>query len=290
MNALLDVWTSVVCALAIHAVFTVTLLFYGRVQKTYPGFHLWTGALFAAFWGYFFLLLRPVAPGTSILFSNALFVLSGLLRVDGTLRFMGRPPMRAAWYALAPFVGGVCGYFYFAVDDLGVRVAIVTTALIGLGLAIGRTFLRYGPRDNPLLHRAAGAVMGFYALVLLARGVMWRFTPLDAIFAPAFFQGAFFLGVCMIEVAMLTLFLLMNSQRLEDELHRALHDLQESVAQVRVLTGMLPICANCKQIRDTEGHWHPVEAYVRERSHAEFSHSICPTCMTALYPEFADSE
>jgi PleD family two-component response regulator len=60
--------------------------------------------------------------------------------------------------------------------------------------------------------------------------------------------------------------------------------LQEALANVKTLSGLLPICANCKKIRDDEGYWHIVEAYIRDHSDASFSHGICPDCMQELYP------
>jgi CHASE3 domain sensor protein len=62
---------------------------------------------------------------------------------------------------------------------------------------------------------------------------------------------------------------------------------QRAEAQVKVLDGLLPICANCKKIRDDGGYWNQIETYVREHSEADFSHSICPECAARLYPEFA---
>jgi hypothetical protein len=63
---------------------------------------------------------------------------------------------------------------------------------------------------------------------------------------------------------------------------RAFDDTQEqltaSVAEVKVLRGILPICASCKHIRDDGGNWEAIESYVRERTSAEFSHGLCPDC------------
>jgi len=64
-------------------------------------------------------------------------------------------------------------------------------------------------------------------------------------------------------------------------------ELQASLSRVRTLSGLLPICASCKKVRDDKGYWHQVEAYIRDRSDAEFSHGICPDCMRQLYPEFS---
>jgi hypothetical protein len=62
--------------------------------------------------------------------------------------------------------------------------------------------------------------------------------------------------------------------------------LQEALAKIKTLSGILPICASCKKIRDDRGYWNQVEAYVRDHSEAEFSHSICPECAKKLYPDF----
>jgi hypothetical protein len=61
-------------------------------------------------------------------------------------------------------------------------------------------------------------------------------------------------------------------------------DLKDANSQIRVLSGMLPICASCKNIRDDKGYWQNMEAYIKKHSEAEFSHGICPECTEKLYP------
>lgn len=67
------------------------------------------------------------------------------------------------------------------------------------------------------------------------------------------------------------------------ELRAANNRLQAALADVRRLTGMLPICASCKKIRDDTGFWKNVESYIAEHSEAVFSHGICPECEKKLY-------
>ena len=74
----------------------------------------------------------------------------------------------------------------------------------------------------------------------------------------------------------------------EEEKSRLIIDLQTALAQVKTLSGLIPICSSCKKIRDDKGYWQQVEVYVRNHSEAEFSHSICPDCLRSLYPEMAD--
>jgi response regulator RpfG family c-di-GMP phosphodiesterase len=63
-----------------------------------------------------------------------------------------------------------------------------------------------------------------------------------------------------------------------DELSKVNRRLQEAMENVKTLSGLLPICANCKKIRDDRGYWNEVEAFIRARSGAEFSHGLCPEC------------
>jgi len=63
-------------------------------------------------------------------------------------------------------------------------------------------------------------------------------------------------------------------------------ELQEALSRVKTLSGLLPICASCKRIRDDRGNWNPIEAYIRDRSNAQFSHGICPECAKKLYPDY----
>jgi PAS domain S-box-containing protein len=65
---------------------------------------------------------------------------------------------------------------------------------------------------------------------------------------------------------------------LEEEREKHITELQEALAKVKLLSGMLPICAYCKKIRNDEGYWTQIELYLQARSEAEFSHGICPDC------------
>lgn len=72
---------------------------------------------------------------------------------------------------------------------------------------------------------------------------------------------------------------------LEDIIRERTRELHIALDEVKILSGYLPICASCKQIRDDKGYWTQIESYIRENSEAEFSHGICPECAKKLYPE-----
>jgi DNA-binding response OmpR family regulator len=73
-------------------------------------------------------------------------------------------------------------------------------------------------------------------------------------------------------------------QQKNEQLQAKNSELEAALAKVKLLSGMLPICANCKKIRDDEGYWHQVEIYIHQHSEADFSHGICPECKQKLYP------
>jgi Protein of unknown function (DUF3365) len=76
-------------------------------------------------------------------------------------------------------------------------------------------------------------------------------------------------------------------QRAETERERLIAELQTALASVRTLTGLIPICASCKKIRNDQGYWTQLETYLKQHSHAEFSHSLCLDCARKLYPELS---
>ena len=67
-------------------------------------------------------------------------------------------------------------------------------------------------------------------------------------------------------------------------------ELEQALEQVRTLRGIVPICANCKNVRDDQGYWNRVETYLNQHTEAEFSHAVCPDCMKRLYPQFKDDD
>ncbi len=87
-----------------------------------------------------------------------------------------------------------------------------------------------------------------------------------------------------------------NLKELNDNLERHIEErtrelkmanirLQDALAHVKMLSGLLPVCSSCRRIRDNEGSWVQMELYIRDHSEADFSHGICPECARRLYPD-----
>jgi hypothetical protein len=74
---------------------------------------------------------------------------------------------------------------------------------------------------------------------------------------------------------------------LESLVAQRTRELQDAIGQIKQLSGLLPICAACKKIRDDQGYWRQVERFFTEHSEVQFSHGICPDCAEKLYPDIA---
>jgi NO-binding membrane sensor protein with MHYT domain len=133
----------------------------------------------------------------------------------------------------------------------------------------------------PSMHYTAMAAARFLSdgTMIAARGTI-EVTTLggDAIALATCFVLAMAIVTSLVDRRVLA-----ERERADERQRTLIGQLQEAFAEVKTLRGLLPICANCKRIRSDSGAWEQVESYVRARTHAEFSHAICPDCMTRLY-------
>jgi len=76
----------------------------------------------------------------------------------------------------------------------------------------------------------------------------------------------------------------------EKEKDKLIQKLRDALSKVKMLSGLIPICASCKKIRDDKGYWEHIELYIRDHSEADFTHSVCPDCSKKLYPDLQEEE
>lgn len=86
------------------------------------------------------------------------------------------------------------------------------------------------------------------------------------------------------------IFYAIERKSLSDKQNELIEELQKALKEIKTLSGLLPICPNCKKVRDDKGYWHMVESYISRHADVKFTHSFCPDCLKKLYPEFTDDE
>jgi hypothetical protein len=153
---------------------------------------------------------------------------------------------------------------------ISIAIFIIDTS-IPLGVAGGVPYIivvlisLWSPRKNLPIYVAIGGsiltVIAFYSSP--SGGELWKvlFNRSLALFA-----------------IWTTAILSIQRKNVQEEREKALLDL-------KILSGLLSICASCKKIRDDKGYWNQIESYIEEHSEADFSHGICPECTKKLYPE-----
>lgn len=118
-----------------------------------------------------------------------------------------------------------------------------------------------------------------------------KFNPMDGPSTLQWYEGRVFPFQLSNENRSCVMWIAINiteKKKAQIERDNALLELEKALSEIKVLRGILPICSNCKKIRDDEGYWNRIEQYIMEHSEAEFTHSICPDCTKKLYPELFD--
>ncbi len=128
--------------------------------------------------------------------------------------------------------------------------------------------------------------IGRFSAVLMsaASGLIWAWANLEMLqqySSPFFgFWHAFIRFLSFLAMAV-------SLSRIKADLDRQMKlnaDLSKALAEVKELKGLLAICSSCRRVRDDQGHWQPVEAYLHTHTDVEVSRSLCPECAQKLYP------
>lgn len=265
---------------------TMAILMVGmqRSRKTYPGFGYWTIATLVASLGLILVYFRDSLPLVlSMVGGNLLLLLQVVLIRRGLETFVGRRPPLGPDLSLVGLY--LLAYCWLTYGEPSTRWRIIVFSLyyiyyylLSLRVAIWRVPAFLKPR-NWLLIVPISLLCLFYVVRVVVVAVWgWgvadilAFTPLNAVTIMVTFS---------LSILVLAGLIFLNVQRLEAELSSAKRELN-------LLGGLLPICSNCKSIRDDQGYWHAVERYIASHSQTEFTHGICPDCMRKLYPEVAE--
>jgi len=282
MNPWFHIRTLSLASGAVVGLLGLVMIYLMLTRRTYPGFGLWAGPALAAAAGYLLMGLRGLVPLlVSAAAANSLLVLAGGLICRGLHRFVGDAPN--SWLDFGPVVVVAGLLVYFSLDDqVNIRVFV-----LGLGCAFyfGRGAyiawrglpLVLGGRDAPLI--LSLSLLAILSLVRAGLAVSVERRMGDYMAAGPV-QGLAFMVYLLLIVLVVLGVLNVNQRRVEREL-------DEVHGQLSALKGILPVCSNCKKIKDDRDQWHSLESYVRHHSRAQVSHGLCPDCLRELYPEEA---
>lgn len=271
---MIDIKTISLCIVLINIFLCAALFAAWRVQKVYEGFGFWVLANLAIALGNIsMVLLQKFVP---YLVNNVFFVLAAWLRLWGLYHFFGE---KHGW---RPHLVILCLFLTLQVyvyDDPAMRTAVLTSTLSVYLFGMTRVLLSHARNEVRVLYRTGASLFFIYGSLLVSRTCIALIAPSQVVIPVATPANVlFFVPLMLLDIGVIFALLMINDKRLTLEL-------QEALARIKILSGILPICCSCKKIRDDNGYWQQVEAYVCEHTDAEFSHSICPECAARLYPE-----
>lgn len=279
----LDSRSVAVAAALFSALMALLMVFARLVRPLHRGFGAWTLAQLTFLAGISLVgALRGLVPDwASVVAGNLLWLTSSWLVAEGFLRFHAQPRPFPVTFDLGLLA--LTGVFLRAAMDgpANPRVAVIGALHAFFFLRAGLHPLASPAARRSLAQRALSAVcVGAAVFGLLRAGWALDQPPFLLLADDTSFLAAG-LFAAVVNAAGVFFVLFLNFERSEDHLRVA-------VSQVRTLSGLLPICAACKKVRDDRGYWEQIETYLSDRSELEFSHGICPSCFERLYPEGHD--
>jgi len=132
-------------------------------------------------------------------------------------------------------------------------------------------------------YRGVKVLAAYEPVSILNLGIVAKIDMAE-IRAPFFRAGLISAVLALLAIVAGALLFIGVTEPLVRNLEQSVAELTEAMGRVKQLSGMLPICASCKKIRDDAGYWTQIESYIKEHSEAEFTHGICPECAEKLYP------
>jgi len=291
-----DIKTLIACNAAIVFFMASALLFYKHNYKTFPGYGFFLFSIFVVAMAYVSMILRGLMPvWLGIVLTNVIFAFAAVFRLDGVQRFTRDHKLKKIYYCLPLSMIPISLYFYFAKDDIILRNLFISIFIATLSTTIGVEFYKSRTKENRNLYMAAASFYFTYGLFVFARAAWWYLNPQGSLFMAGTVHQLYFLVITVFEVGVGMTWVMMNNQRLEAELMASrdnmgltVRKLEKAMSEVKTLSGIIPICMHCKEIRDDQGYWNRIEKFISEHSGVEFSHGICPKCMKENYPDLND--
>ncbi len=234
---MLDVRTLLIGTTLGEIFLALALLFFWRTQKSYPGFGLWAAAGWLMASGTLLLALRGyVSDLWTVCLANLLVVAASALRYEGIWQFFG--VRHARGYLILSLVPVAIGLYIFTMvdDNMELRTLLMACAVAPYALATAKALLRFGHHTDWIAQvLAAGHILS--GLAIIGRAVFWLFaTPVNSLLASTPTNMLVVSGQNILDIGLTLFFLMLNNQRLAQELTRSQQEL-EQLAAIDALTG-----------------------------------------------------
>lgn len=258
------------------------MLYIWEHQQTYPGFLRWTFASLLNAAGMILISQRNfITDFLSIVVADVLLLAAMMLITSGLSLFVMRNPRNGPYTAtMVLFLAFILCFTYWW-PSYPLRVIVYSLIQASLCLVAAYIIFRHLPAVVPgrnMTYFWFFILCSVFPILRAASTFTGPQEPAEVLSVSFLNQVVILVGLEVYVIVDIGLIIL-NAQRIN-------HELKTARDEIKTLTGFIPICASCKKIRDDEGSWNQLEAYLSQHTDVSFSHSLCPDCAQKLYPEF----
>lgn len=242
MELTLDIRTFFAALTVVLACLAAALSFVLFTQKTYPGFKQWTLAAVATALGYLLIVLRgPIPAVVSIMVGNNLLVVGAALVFAGTRGFLGLKPWPRFQVAVPLACLAGLAWFFWVDEFIGMRAMVVSLAAAILLFPVAWMLISHSPRGHRPLYLGTGIIFALSNFTILLRAASMLAAGYNfQLFANSPVQAFFYVFLIMFQASWFIGLLLMNSQRMSDELRRSRAELAVTVDNMERILEFLP--------------------------------------------------
>lgn len=283
----IDIRTLIISVYAIMLVLTSCMIFYCYNLKTYDGFKAWTIGCILHTLGFILIGFRNVLPDfVTIVIANSIGLLAMVIYYKGFSSYVEEEFCKIFHASIIVIYALFIFPFYtYIKPDVTVRIVVASFLTAFYFFLCLKKIYQSEKNGEFQSNKLIVTTLVFFTVLYLTRGIFYFFPENkvgEYVTAGNFYAFNLILS-SMVSVGFVIGLMQLNSQKLESEREGLINNLQIALAEVKTLKGIVPICSNCKKIRDDKGCWNLLEYYIEKHSEASFSHSICPECFDKFY-------
>lgn len=268
----------------ITLVLCICMVYIYTYRKTYRGFKYWAIGSVGNALGMILIGFRGFLPDyITIVLANVIIVIGVCITTCGLEIFVGLN--RRLWLYILSVVPSIFLFTYFTyfTPDTNARIIVSSSILAVLFFYSG--YITKNKFDRVMGEKSIFLPMIFFGQTawLIIRSVVSFLSDMNIydFMKVSGIQSISFIIFIIVQIFVIFCLIIVNFQRVEQ-------DLKASTEEIKTLKGIIPICMNCKKIRNDEGLWDKFEIYIRDHSDADFSHGFCPECFKEYYDKELD--
>jgi PAS domain S-box-containing protein len=213
----------------VAAFLSAAMVYYMLIQKTYNGFGWWTLSTALAAFTYTIMLSMYFFTGTlpeliSIAVANTCVPLIMIIKLHGVKKFFGEKGVSSAYFILPAAVFIIYGYFYYVVPDITKSQFVESVIVCFISIMLAWEFIKHMESDNPKLNVAAAWLYAIFGSVFLLKGIFILLLQSTTFMTDSIVDTVFFTLLPLFEISWSVVFLMLNSQRVYNELGTALRE------------------------------------------------------------------